>query len=76
MNEFDYKEAQTGAKVVTRGGLKVRIDNFDRIHLGPDGKNVRLIMGTIENGDVELWDKEGKIRTDGKTDQMDLCMAD
>ena len=75
MKPFDIELAKAGAKVITRDGQNVYIDDFQRMHPGPDMKLVPLIMGRIGGGIIELWSPDGKIRTDGQDDPLDLMLA-
>ena len=75
MKPFNIEQAQAGAKVITRDGHGVYIEDFNRMHPGPDCKPIALIMGRIDGGMIELWDKDGKINCDGREDPLDLFLA-
>ena len=74
MKTFDIDKAKAGAAVITRSGLPVTIQRFDWTH--PSERNGKtFIMGEIEEGHIELWDKEGHINENGEQDPLDLFLA-
>jgi len=74
MTQFDFDSARNGAKVVTRNGKTVTITEFEWVCPGRSGDE-SLMMGSVEGGSFNLWDRQGHYNTDRATDPLDLFLA-
>lgn len=74
MTQFDFNRARNGAEVVTRSGCKVTITEFEWACPGRSGAD-SLMMGSVEGGTYNLWDRMGHYNTDASPDPLDLFLA-